>query len=362
MLCIDGVMEQHTDELFGELRSVIHDATGEYRWHVLVPMLTTWPEEHLTQVVIPYLHDIFADEDARSAFYRRDASQDWFSYAPRTWSFKPAFQLANTLAIQNKRAFRTLLKYDEVQHFKALVGRVRFTHSEAKAIAESPNVKNLRHLYLDNGALQSKGITYLAHSPHLHNLTHLSLAFCWLRGDAQVIGESETFSSLKYLQLSNNNITDDVLLTMARSQHMSNLEDVNFRFSHLTSRSVVELAQSPHITQLKRLILSENPIGDDGPVAIVSSEHMQHLDFLEIFKIGMSVDGLERFLNAFKLKSLKFLSLAGNKLGSDGARLLASTDAFKDLETLDIRGNDFDEQSLELLHKSEALSSLNLLV
>ena len=88
----------HAQTRFGELRSAAHSLVGDTRWNALCELLTDWPEEHLVEVVIPYLEDLLRDDTSP-----RWAPEPWCSFGRRSLTGHPAFALVVEGLVRRRR-------------------------------------------------------------------------------------------------------------------------------------------------------------------------------------------------------------------------------------------------------------------
>jgi len=82
----------YEQEVFGELRSIVHSQRGEARWKALTTLLKYWSQEQLRQVVLPYLSGALKEDP-----YLREAPEGWFIFKRGQLSLHPAWPLVQSL-------------------------------------------------------------------------------------------------------------------------------------------------------------------------------------------------------------------------------------------------------------------------
>jgi uncharacterized protein (TIGR02996 family) len=190
-----------------------------------------------------------------------------------------------------------------------------------RALAESPNARNLSHVRPSYQA-GDDGLLAVAGSPHLSNLTALQFAYqkltpagfnaalslrkksrplreLYLRNneldDSSVaaIGRAPWCAGLRALSLDENErITDAGVAELARSKVMKNLRYLSLSFlRRLTDRAATALAESPHVSSLRVLFLNHAGFMDKGAAALAASPHLRRLESLVMFDTRMRKAG-----------------------------------------------------------------------
>jgi uncharacterized protein (TIGR02996 family) len=127
-------------------------------------------------------------------------------------------------------------------------------HYPLEILAANPTFKNLTHLLLyphalepgdDEAYITLDGVRSVAHSPHLHSLTHLQLRLSNLgdEGCAE-IAHSGILKRLKVLDLMHGRITDRGAETLAGCPDLRNLELLEVSYNRLTPAGISALKRA----------------------------------------------------------------------------------------------------------------------
>ena len=170
-----------------------------------------------------------------------------------------------------------LYRQNQVAPIGRLVRSVDFHRREEGTgdlvrIAGSPNSGELRRLTLFRCDIGAQGITALAHSRYLNNLTHLKLIDTYLpRGTAPELLRPSGLPRLSSLELIECGIGDADLVVLPRSSLPA---------------------------QLTHLSLADNLIGDEGARILAQLSTLQHLKALDLSKNAISAAGRQMLQNA----------------------------------------------------------------
>ena len=170
------------------------------------------------------------------------------------------------------------------------------TSSSVGAFYESPHVRNLQSLRIDDPWLGPFGYTslsILADSPNLQNLVRLDLSGSTIDDqNAQALFESNQLRSLKELNLNETGIGDVVAL--ADSPLLANLRCLKLQGAgqseekrYVPAVGLEALAASPLCQNLAVLDLGNQPVAD-GVKTLAKSENLQELRALGLWKTGLS--------------------------------------------------------------------------
>jgi uncharacterized protein (TIGR02996 family) len=167
-------------------------------------------------------------------------------------------------------------------------------------LAECPNLADLTNLDFgsdhdgdgwDSSAITAASVKALVNSPHLANLTRLSLLWNFQVGDngVRAIVASPHLKRLTHLDLSGTGLTDAGVRTLARSPFLERLTTLRlWHNSELGDAAAQALASSPHVGNLRELDLRgwreawTNGIGDAGALALANSPHLDGLRQLHV--------------------------------------------------------------------------------
>ncbi len=165
---------------------------------------------------------------------------------------------------------------------------VGVTAEKITPLANSPHMENLTSLSLRGLPLGVAGARALVDSPYLKHLTSLSL-YGSMFGDegVRVLASSSHLENLTNLDLSCNNINEGGARALAESPHLKHLKQLDLSNNEIGNVGVQALAESPHLKNLKRLNLSRNQIDTDGAWALAKSPRLENLTHLDLFNAAI---------------------------------------------------------------------------
>lgn len=147
----------------------------------------------------------------------------------------------HTLARSGRfRNLHTLhLSFNSVYHQEGAGPRDSLTDAGLLALAECPDLANLRVLSVSGTRITAAGVDAVLNGPHWR-LTGLRLAHCQLRGDVvNVLAGSPRLSRLQVLDLSTNDeIAADDLAPLAESEYLSPQTELDIRGLYAGTASV----------------------------------------------------------------------------------------------------------------------------
>jgi uncharacterized protein (TIGR02996 family) len=129
------------------------------------------------------------------------------------------------------KSLRTLhLSFNSVYHQNNAAANESITDAGLRALADCPDLANLRVLSLSGTRISAAGIDAVLNSPHFR-LTSLSLAQCQLRSDVlDVFASSPRTARLEVLDLSGNDeIRGGSLRALAESEYLSPQTELDIR-------------------------------------------------------------------------------------------------------------------------------------
>ena len=197
------------------------------------------------------------------------------------------------------------------------------------------------------------------------HLTELHMYNCNLKSSAVVILQSlSNVSTIKLLNVNDNQMPPQAAKTLA-SVIMCNtrLEKLYLRDSNL-SEGILEVAKAlQHITSLKSLDLSKNNISNEVSVelavAIKSNKHLEELWMLDC-NLRSSATVILQSLST--ISSLKFLNVSDNQVTEEAGEALASVILHNTgLKELYLRNNNLGKGMLEIVKALQHITSLKSL-
>lgn len=181
-------------------------------------------------------------------------------------------------------------------------GGDRLSRDGAHALASSPHLRGLKHLFLDEDQLEDEGIAVLAGAP-------------W---------------SLETLSVPNNDAT---------------------------GLSLEHLANAPALQSLRRLVIAGTRATTPAQIAkLAASPNLRSLVALDIERCDLGEEGLVALLAAFDFPALEELVAASNGFGEAGAAAIAKSTKLQGLRLLDLTKNAFNKKGIVAIAKSEALA------
>lgn len=238
-------------DLFGELRALLHLPYEQDRWRQLSALLAAWSDqEELDHVVLPYVEAALKRwPDARAL---RGLPERWIEPVYEQW------QRSGRLP-----AYFSLI---EQVNFSELL----FDSSKLLALKllELPWRSQLKSIILVGGVEQRLGqalITSLLEHAPLPQLKELSLAWCKLEEDVLApLLVSAVMASVEELVLSGNQLSASFVKPLTQSEHLGKLRSLDLGYTHQTGALLAGLSQPRSLGALERLKLDRCTIGEQG--------------------------------------------------------------------------------------------------
>ncbi|MEL6343531.1 MAG: hypothetical protein AAFV53_10380 [Myxococcota bacterium] len=277
-----------------------------------------------------------------------------FAFAPRLGSLerKDAVALAASPSAANLIAIR--LEEDDLEEIEALEALVASSHLQ--------NLEQFEYLAISLGADGFRALTKATRWPRLR---HLRLSWNTITvEEAEILSAWPQFSHLTVLDLDNTSLSPEAL---AAFRHANALEVLNLEANNLGDQGARALAANPSFPNLKTVYLSgdaaggTNDLTDDALVALAGSSHLTGLQklFLEGNNIGS--EGVMALAASPHLRSLEVLALGSNDIGDDGVIALAQSSFLETLWALDLGHNPISDVAVSALADSPHLSRLTTL-
>jgi uncharacterized protein (TIGR02996 family) len=251
--------------------------------------------------------------------------------------------------------------------------------SQGQALADCPFLARISRLNL---AAPEEDVRLLLASPHLANLTSLTLSMCDLGDETlallasrpilerltelnvlgnrfgpegvRALAQSRHLRNLQTLYLGGNeNLGDAGVRCLAASPHLRKLTDLGLWVNGITAAGAQVLAQSEVCRTLKRLRIGNNPLGDAGAAALARSPWLANLAELDLLHSEIGDEGAQALANSPTLGNLVHLELPTNAIGPAGAVALANSRHLTRLRRLFLLYNPIgDEGALALARSS----------
>jgi uncharacterized protein (TIGR02996 family) len=224
----------------------------------------------------------------------------------------------------------------------------------------SPRLGGLGTLALNDVPLGGEGLSALAESPALANLTSLSLVRAGLTAAALTTLGGVAPARLTALDLSGNDLTPAAARALARARLLAHLETLNLGMNRLGDEGVRALSRSPHLAGLVALDLSANQVGPDGAKALAASPHFARLVTLALRTNRLGDAGLAALTSGKGLAALKSLRVSYNNVGAAGVEALAAAFPGR-LTDLDLSWGPFGDGAAQVLAAAERMGDLTAL-
>jgi uncharacterized protein (TIGR02996 family) len=206
------------------------------------------------------------------------------------------------------------------------------------ALAESPFVTNVTTLALRGNWVREAGAAALASSPHFARLTILDLNEDKI-GDqgAAALAGSPHLKQLRELRLGWNSIGPEGAGALAHSPNLANLTALYLHGNSIGAAGMEALARSPHLRRLRTLTLRNTDIGDAGLAALAASPLLSQLHALDLTQTWIGEAGVIALARSRNAANLTSLTLADHRgIGDDAARALAASPWLARLSSLDL--------------------------
>lgn len=178
------------------------------------------------------------------------------------------------------------------------------------ALAEHPNLSNLRYLFVSNGA--DNGLTYKP-------TVRLS------RGAVSKLLFNQTLFGLQRFELNGTRHGDAVAEGIASGAY-TRLTDLALYSSDLSADGLKVLVNSASAPALTDLHIAGNPIGDEGIRHMVEAPRLTQLQSLNVMECGLTIEAV-RLLAAWPgLRTVRWLQLGHNSVSKEHAELIRKSE------------------------------------
>ncbi|EFC47731.1 predicted protein [Naegleria gruberi] len=154
----------------------------------------------------------------------------------------------------------------------------------AKYVAESENFSNLTFLDLSNLYENPvEGVRCMCQSPFLSNLKHIGLSHFANDDVMKLLEESNYLTKLETIMLDRGDFTLEPFKLFLNSNNAKNLTDLYFEYTELGVEGVKIIAECPNMINLKCLDITHAYVGDEGARYIIESKYLKNLTQLEYY-------------------------------------------------------------------------------
>ena len=100
--------------------------------------------------------------------------------------------------------------------------------------------------------------------------------------EARLLWQSPMMREISWLDLDDNRLGDEGVSDLAECRFLGNVQYLNLNSNGITDVGISTLAQSVQLAKLKRLHLKHNPIKGEGVVALFSSQTLEGLQTFQV--------------------------------------------------------------------------------
>ena len=232
----------------------------------------------------------------------------------------------------------------------------------ARALADSPHLDGLRRLVVARNEMGDLGVEHLVLAPGLASLEELDLGENEIgQVGARLLARCPRFGKLTALRLAGNAIGPLGAETLAASDSIPKLAHFGLRGTRLGGpRS--PLIESSRLLRFGALDLGENGLTAETLRPLLETVHPIGLRELDLGHNDLGDAGAERLAQAPALGGLRVLKLTNNQIGDDGLRALAASPHLRRLVHLEVGNNPVGDAGVRALIDSPALRNLRHLL
>lgn len=200
--------------------------------------------------------------------------------------------------------------------------QTRLQPRDARLLAASLHLGNLRELVLTDSRIGVGGAEALAQARSLGRLENLRLEFNNVgdEGFAALV-RSERLPALTELDLLDNGLTSRALRALDGVTHRQRLAHLNLMGNQIAADGVAALVAAGALPGLRELVLNDNPLADEGVTHLSRCDRWPRLERLYLIKVWMGEAGAEELFREPLLAPVRGLTMKDNPVG--GAVLAA---------------------------------------
>ena len=229
------------------------------------------------------------------------------------------------------------------------------------------SITSLRKLHLGNSDISKKVSCELAVAIKSNNhLEKLWLCNSNMKSSAfAVIQALSTISTLKYLNINNNQITEEAGEALASVvMHNTGLEELHLSGNNLGEGMLIVAKALQHISKLKSLDLGNNNISkevsDELALAIKANEQLEEM---RLYGSSLKASVIVLLQSLSTISTLKLLNISDNQITEEAGEALASVVMHNTgLEELRLDGNSFGEGLFNVMKDLQSITSLKMLI
>ena len=258
------------------------------------------------------------------------------------------------------RELLQIFKYSVPESVKEiLLGGKKYESNVIGLIARNGTWTGLKKLDLSDNEIEDEvGVEII------YNLTWIDIEEINLSKNelgeisGNALAENKNWKKLRKLNLSSNKIEDKIISIIGKNDCWKNLHGLDLSNNKIGAEGAVALSQNMSWTSLTSIDLGDNNIGDEGALALSKNVSWTNLTSLNLNGNNISVDGAAALSKCKLWTNLTSLDLEKNSIGDEGAAALSKNVSWGNLTSLNLSGNNICAEGAVAL--SENLSWINL--
>jgi hypothetical protein len=208
--------------------------------------------------------------------------------------------------------------------------------------------KKLRSISLANNPLGNEGLISLTqHSAWAASLRALDISNTGITENA-MLSLARSFSNILILDVSNNAIEDSGIKFLANSGIAQRLRNLYANHTRLTSAGIRVIATS--FTQLNELEIARNGLGDSGIEELMQARFLNTITSLNISENNLTAITAQSLVRC-AFTRLQTLNIARNHLGDNGFDALAEAPFALNLQSLNVLATGITGSSVNTIYK-----------
>jgi len=236
---------------------------------------------------------------------------------------------------------------------------------EIQIISRSDQVKTVKVLDLSDNQVTDEGLKTLFESENLAALGELYLGVNYITDQGLLeMADSSTLAlkNLRVLVLSDNKLTDASVSEFVKSQNFNKLEHLDVGWNEIGNGAAKALGETEQMAGLKKLELERGYIDGEGITEFVKGRVIERLQELNLSANKLRDDDIKVLASTPKLSSLRVLRLSQNLIGDEGARAIGESTTLTNLTHLYIGRNSFGNAGAKAISETKTLKNLKVLM
>jgi len=239
------------------------------------------------------------------------------------------------------------------------------SNDDVKIICNYHGLKTVRVLDFSDNQISDDALPILFESENLAQIEELYLGINFLTGqgltDVACSGQVK-LKNLKTLVISDNRLIDSSVADFMRSENFPNLESLDIGWNEVGNETAKALGETTSFPGLKKLEMERGYMDLEALKKMVLGSLMDQLQELDLTANKLKDEGLVVLVSAPKWKALKILKISQNMFGDEGAKALGESAALAGLTHLYAGRNYFGAGGAQAIYESKTLTGLKTLV